>query len=345
VVLGRSNIVGKPMAALLTARNATVTVCHSRTKDLSLHTRRADLLVSATDGYGLKSTFEYTKLSNPLVHKVSAGAVFPVRDLARPGVVVSKMLRDDSRGREEETYLYEGAKLHAQGRGFLGFARRTITPSIHPLVRIEEFHQDPVAYERIGAPSRVTLQQRSGVPVTRTSYTWAQHPYGSGTETRRFGYPSSVTLERYELDGLRVSSKVTSNTFDTFGTRLRQTEVTTQNAKGLTPWAQHTQVTSLDSVVNDTTNWCLGRPSATRISRSHTLPGGAEVTRSFAHGWDYLRCRPTQHVIEPSSTTLRVTTDLAYDAYGNETGVTVTPVGQASRTTTHTWIENGRLRA
>jgi RHS repeat-associated protein len=304
-----------------------------------------DLLVSATDGYGLTSTFEYTKLSNPLVHKVSAGAVFPVRDLARPGVVVSKMLRDDSRGREEETYLYEGAKLHAQGRGFLGFARRTITPSIHPLVRVEEFHQDPAAYERIGAPSRITLQQRSGVPVTRTSYTWARHSYGSGTETRRFGYPSSVTLERYELDGLRVSSTVTSNTFDTFGTRLRQSEVTTQNAKGLTPWAQHTQVTSLDSVVNDTTNWCLGRPAATRISRSHTLPGGAEVTRSFAHGWDYLRCRPSQQVIEPSSTTLRVTTDFAYDAYGNETGVTVTPVGQVSRTTTHTWIENGRLRA
>ncbi len=47
VVLGRSNIVGKPMATLLTARNATVTVCHSRTRDLGFHTRRADLVVSA----------------------------------------------------------------------------------------------------------------------------------------------------------------------------------------------------------------------------------------------------------------------------------------------------------
>lgn len=47
VVLGRSNIVGKPMSMLLTARNATVTVCHSRTRDLPGHTRRADLLVSA----------------------------------------------------------------------------------------------------------------------------------------------------------------------------------------------------------------------------------------------------------------------------------------------------------
>ncbi|ACR01785.1 bifunctional methylenetetrahydrofolate dehydrogenase/methenyltetrahydrofolate cyclohydrolase FolD [Thauera aminoaromatica] len=47
VVIGRSNIVGKPMATLLTNAGATVTVCHSRTKDLAFHTRRADILVAA----------------------------------------------------------------------------------------------------------------------------------------------------------------------------------------------------------------------------------------------------------------------------------------------------------
>ena len=47
VVLGRSEIVGKPAAALLTSRNATVTICHSKTKDLSGTCRRADILVVA----------------------------------------------------------------------------------------------------------------------------------------------------------------------------------------------------------------------------------------------------------------------------------------------------------
>ncbi|MCL2545282.1 MAG: bifunctional methylenetetrahydrofolate dehydrogenase/methenyltetrahydrofolate cyclohydrolase FolD [Clostridia bacterium] len=47
VVVGRSNIVGKPMAVLLTQANATVTVCHSRTRDLAAHCRRADILVAA----------------------------------------------------------------------------------------------------------------------------------------------------------------------------------------------------------------------------------------------------------------------------------------------------------
>jgi methylenetetrahydrofolate dehydrogenase (NADP+)/methenyltetrahydrofolate cyclohydrolase len=47
VVIGRSNTVGKPMALLLLQASATVTVCHSATPDLGLHTRQADILVAA----------------------------------------------------------------------------------------------------------------------------------------------------------------------------------------------------------------------------------------------------------------------------------------------------------
>jgi len=47
VVVGRSNLVGKPTALLLLKRNATVTVCHTKTKDLASHTRNADILVAA----------------------------------------------------------------------------------------------------------------------------------------------------------------------------------------------------------------------------------------------------------------------------------------------------------
>lgn len=53
VVVGRSNIVGKPMALLLLRRNATVTVCHSRTPDLAEKCRQADILVSAVGRTGL----------------------------------------------------------------------------------------------------------------------------------------------------------------------------------------------------------------------------------------------------------------------------------------------------
>ena len=52
-VIGRSNLVGMPTAELLTGRNATVTVCHSKTKDLAEHTRNADILVVAAGHPGL----------------------------------------------------------------------------------------------------------------------------------------------------------------------------------------------------------------------------------------------------------------------------------------------------
>ena len=53
VVIGRSELAGKPMAMLLLAENATVTICHSRTADLAAHARRADVLVAAVGRPGI----------------------------------------------------------------------------------------------------------------------------------------------------------------------------------------------------------------------------------------------------------------------------------------------------
>lgn len=53
VVVGRSNLVGKPVALLLLKQNATVTICHTKTRDLARHTRDADILVAAAGRLGL----------------------------------------------------------------------------------------------------------------------------------------------------------------------------------------------------------------------------------------------------------------------------------------------------
>jgi methylenetetrahydrofolate dehydrogenase (NADP+)/methenyltetrahydrofolate cyclohydrolase len=65
VVIGRSDIVGKPMASLLLHKNATVTICHSRTRDLPAMAREADILVAA--------------IGRP---------AFVTRDYVKPGAVV-----------------------------------------------------------------------------------------------------------------------------------------------------------------------------------------------------------------------------------------------------------------
>ena len=60
VIIGRSNIVGKPMALLMLRENATVTVCHSRTKNLKEVAKRADILIVAI-GKPKMITAEYVK--------------------------------------------------------------------------------------------------------------------------------------------------------------------------------------------------------------------------------------------------------------------------------------------
>ena len=65
IVIGRSDIVGKPMGALLLQRNATVTICHSKTRDLPLVARQADILIAA--------------IGRP---------IFVTRDFVKPGAIV-----------------------------------------------------------------------------------------------------------------------------------------------------------------------------------------------------------------------------------------------------------------
>src|SRR5271165_5439726 len=79
VVVGRSDIVGKPVAMLLTNRNATVTICHSKTRDLPGVCRRADILIAATGRAGM-ITREFVKLGATVidvgVNKVTDRAEF-----------------------------------------------------------------------------------------------------------------------------------------------------------------------------------------------------------------------------------------------------------------------------
>lgn len=77
VVVGRSNLVGKPTALLLLKRNATVTLCHTRTKDLAAHTREADILVAAAGRADLIS-----------------------KDMVKPGAAVVDVSTNWSNGRQ-----------------------------------------------------------------------------------------------------------------------------------------------------------------------------------------------------------------------------------------------------
>jgi methylenetetrahydrofolate dehydrogenase (NADP+)/methenyltetrahydrofolate cyclohydrolase len=82
VVVGRSNIVGKPMAQLLLAADMTVTVCHSRTPDLAKETLQADVLVVAAGKPGLiggSMVKEGAVVVDVGIHRTSTGIVGDVK--------------------------------------------------------------------------------------------------------------------------------------------------------------------------------------------------------------------------------------------------------------------------
>jgi methylenetetrahydrofolate dehydrogenase (NADP+) / methenyltetrahydrofolate cyclohydrolase len=123
VVIGRSEIVGKPMAMMLLAEHATVTICHSRTADLASHTRRADVLVAAVGRAGLVTA-----------------------DMVKPGaVVVDVAMNRDESGRlvgDVDRDVAEVAGLMTPVPGGVGpmtialLLRNTLTAAQHRRARV-----------------------------------------------------------------------------------------------------------------------------------------------------------------------------------------------------------------
>src|SRR6202051_158197 len=121
VVVGRSDIVGKPVAMLLLNQNATVTVCHSKTRDLAEVCRRADILVGAI-GRARMITSEYVKPGATVID-VGINKVTDRKEVDRffPGNTTGNKKR-------EETFLAKGSTLvgdvHPEVAGIAG----AITP-------------------------------------------------------------------------------------------------------------------------------------------------------------------------------------------------------------------------
>jgi YD repeat-containing protein len=304
------------------------------------------LLATVIDGYGVRAEFVYAPLTRPDVHVASGGAGYPVIHFVAPDYAVSRLVRSDGiGGTYSEMRTYEGAKLDLRGRGFLGFARQRVTDSRSGLVTIEDRLQDPSAYDRIGALAAVTVQQPNGPIVSRVRFSWASLPFGSAGESRSFPYVSTSTAERYELDGALVSSTSVYSRVDSFGAVTYRNSTTTEGSTGLNPGATHTERLTVDSVTNDASRWCLGRPGTITVTRFHSLAGGTPLTRSFTQSIDPTLCRVTQRVDEPGNPDLRVTTDLGYDSFGNLVARTASAAGQSLRTRRFDWSNSGRFLA
>ena len=303
-----------------------------------------DLLAAAVDGHGVRAEFEYATLTRTDVHTVGRSSVYPVVDYVAPALVVSRLTGPDGVGGTFHlSYTYEGAKVHALGRGFLGFARRSERDSRGGTVTVIDYLQDPAAYEQVGAAAAIALLKSDGTPLGRTTHHWARLAFGSGYEARSFPYVASSVDDRYELDGTLVSSSYVRNHVDSFGTSVYRQSQTQEVNTGLNPGAVHWERVSAASVMNDTANWCIGRVGTTQVTRGHSLPGGEEMTRTSSRTVDPAMCRTTQQIIEPGRTDMQVTTDISYDAFGNVAYRSSTAAGQALRLSSYSWSSSGRF--
>jgi len=112
VVVGRSDIVGKPVAMLLLNANATVTVCHSKTRDLAEVCRRADILVAAIGRAGMIT-----------------------RDFVKPGATVIDVGMNKVSDRAEFQRLFgSGSPAHAQRESAFEKRGSTLVGDVHPEV-------------------------------------------------------------------------------------------------------------------------------------------------------------------------------------------------------------------
>jgi RHS repeat-associated protein len=309
-----------------------------------------DLLASASDGFGVSASFAFAPLTRPGVHARLSTATFPQVDSqdGRPVVVALTATDGSGTGATSTVELaYEGLRRDAQGRGDLGFARRIVKePVSGTTLRTEEsWRQD---FPFAGLPAARVLRQASGRAVQESAWQYAQIALGSGAALRRHPYVSAASERLFEAGGAYDGALHTSRAYaaaqvdPASGQPLDASWTTTEHGTGLNAGGSHTRRLLISSVLNDGANWCLGRPLSGQLTESHTLPGGTALTRSAAVTWDGLRCRPTQHQVEPGNPQWQVTTALGYDAFGNVASVAVTGAGMATRNLRIDWGARGQ---
>ena len=310
-----------------------------------------DLLSSVTDGFGVTARFDYAVTTDPAIHTKGSGATYPQRDVQEARSVVSRLSVSDGSGSDSlarTTYTYAGLRRDLAGRGDLGFARR-VSREVAPapgLVIEEVYRQD---HPFVGRSARQVVRLANGRLARETSREWKALSYGGGYTTRLFPYVTSSREMHFDPTGSAPGAAHTTVTASVAAidrvSGLVTDDVTTvtEGVGGDHPGATRSERTQHGSVLNDTTHWCLGRPTGTRITASHSLNGGASVTRSHSLAWDGLACRITRQQVEPGDARWQVTINFAYDVFGNPTRRTVTGAAMSSRTTSIDWGARGRF--
>jgi RHS repeat-associated protein len=295
----------------------------------------------ATDGLTNKVTFTRLPMTNSTVYSKGTSATFPVRDFRGSTPLVRTMTVNPAGGTTHAfTYKYYDARIHGQGRSFLGMGRRDTTDGRNNVFTVETYQQ---TFPYVGALASVSVKQSSAgnaKSIHSATHTYQNHVLSSTADNERYmPYRSQTVSNVYEVGGIRNGAHLTkiteAHTVNTWGNSTL-VSIDVEDVDSLSPEIGSIYSTDVSSsYVQDSTQWCIGLPLTRSETRS--LPGGASDTRDASWQVDAAECRVTQETIEPGAgSTLSLVTDLGYDICGNLYTITSEPAGTTGqeRTTT-----------
>jgi RHS repeat-associated protein len=274
---------------------------------------------------------------------------FPLIQFTGPVYVVKHYLAGGSDYNFRADFFYWSARKDLRGHSFAGFGRRRMLDSRTGFYSYEEYKE---RHPWLGQIARQRLLQADNVtPVFERTNNWlASFLNLDFANSRVLTYVGSSEHKRYEVGGPSNGALIATHTYaqqlDDWGTEIYSRVTFSENATGAQPGAQLSFGRNYDTIVNDTANWCLGRPGRVRDSGNHNLPGGDHKERITDYSWDYVKCRPTSEIVEPGSAKWQVTRDYRYDSVGNIDRVTETPAsgqGQTARVTSLNYGTTGQF--
>jgi hypothetical protein len=215
-----------------------------------------DLITQITTGLGETTTITYKPLTSSVYTKGTGGS-YPVVNTRNPFYVVSQVSADD--GVDTTPYLtnysYAGAQIDVSGRGFLGFGQVTATDPQLGIATTTVYHQD---YPFIG----LTISETKSLGSTTLNQTTNTYTAVSLGGTRNQVNLQQTVVSSQDLDGSVIPPVTTSYQYDSFG---NATQVAVSLLDGTTK-------TTTNTYTNDTTNWFLGRLTASSVTSQIPAP-------------------------------------------------------------------------
>ena len=298
----------------------------SGTKKIFTNQGIAQRISRITDGWGEEIRISYDRLNGDGTTYAKSSATYPLVAIIGPQAVVSAVeMPNGVGGRNTSTYRYAGAQFDYQGRGLLGFGWRYMTDPIgrvHTTIYRRDF---PFAGQ---VSSQLT--QYNGVDLRLVQHTYQKTALTStGGDYHQIRLTQTVESNR-DLSNATLPGLTTQYSYDSYGNVTTRVVTRSTNVR-----------TTTSTYFNDDNKWLIGLLASQ--STQHTQTGLPSITRESAYLYHSTTGLLTKSQIEPGNSGVRLTTDYAYDSYGNVVGITVSGADIATITTTQSYDTQGRF--